>query len=196
MATSQTNSHFMKKETFYIIYTFIAFITGFVIGRQSLDSNQSIKYIKGETIEKTVEIPIPYKVEVPVQPIYLYKKADTIYNTSRAEIDTVAILNDWITSRNYKQNLFDNQYGKLSIDASIQYNKLEWLKYSFTPIQKEIATIKHKTWMPYVAISYNTLNYIGIGGGVFYHNLGIEYQFQKDFKYNDTGHSFGLKYKF
>lgn len=196
MATCQTNSIYMKKETLYIIYTLIGFIAGLIIGRQGSDSDQSIKYIKGETIEKIVEVPIPYKVEVPVQPLFLYKKADTIYNTIATEIDTTAILNDWITRKSYKQDLFDNQHGKLSVNASVQYNQLASLKYSFTPIQKEISTTKHQTWMPYVGVSYNTLNHLGIGGGLFYHNIGIEYQFQKDLRYNDTGHSFGLKYKF
>lgn len=200
MATGKTHFSFMKKETAYIIYTIIGFIGGFIggfiIGRQNSEFEQSIKYVKGETIEKTIEIPIPYRVEVSAKPIYLYKEKDTIYSTATTEIDTAAILQDWITRRSYQQDLFDNQYGKLSVDASVQYNKLASLKYSFTPLQKEITKTKYQTWMPYVAISYSTLNYIGIGGGLFYHNLGIEYQFQKDFRYNDTGHSLGLKYKF
>lgn len=186
----------MKKEIAYILYTLIGFVAGFIMGRQYSDRGESIRYVKGETIEKTVEIPVPYKVEVSAQPIYLYKKADTIYSTITPEIDTAAILNDWITRRSYKQNLFDNQHGKLSVDASIQYNQLQSLKYNFTPIQKETSIIKQQIWMPYVAISYSTLGNTSIGGGVFYHNLGIEYQFQKDFRYNDTGHSLGLRYKF
>lgn len=196
MATGKTHFSVMKKETAYIIYTIIGFLGGFIIGRKNSESEQSIRYVKGETIERTIEIPIPYRVEVSAKPIYLYKETDTIYSTTTTEIDTAAILQDWITRRSYKQNLFDNQYGKLSIDASVQYNKLASLQYSFTPLQKEITRTKLQTWMPYVAISYSTLNYMGIGGGLFYHNLGIEYQFQKDFRYNDAGHSFGLKYKF
>lgn len=184
----------MKKETLYIVYTLIGFIAGFIMGRQHINNEHSVRYVKGETIEKAVEIPIPYKVEIPAKPIYLYKKADTVFSTLVAEIDTAAILNDWITKKNYKQNLFDNQYGKLSIDASVQYNKLEFLKYNFTPIQKETATIKQPVWMPYVGISYSTLNYVGIGGGIFYHDLGIGAKYVTDF--NRKGFDFELKYKF
>lgn len=184
----------MKKETLYIIYTIIGFIAGFIIGRQSFEDEQSVRYIKGETIEKIVEIPIPYKIEIPAQPMYLYKKADTIFSSTIEEIDTAAILNDWITKKSYKQNLFDNQYGKLSIDASVQYNQLESLKYNFTPLQKEVSIIKQQTWMPYVGISYNTLNYVGIGGGIFYHNVGIGAKYVTDF--NKKGFDFELKYKF
>ena len=184
----------MKKQTLYIIYTLIGFITGFIMGRQGSEYEQSIKYIKGETIEKIVEVPTPYKIETPAQPLFLYKKTDTIYNIVTAEIDTTAILNDWITKKIYKQDLFDNQHGKLSVDASVQYNQLASLKYNFTPVQKEISTIKHQTWMPYVNVSYSTLNYVGIGGGIFYHNLGIGGKYITEF--NKKGFDFELKYKF
>lgn len=94
MATSKTDSKQMKKQTLYIIYALIGFISGFIIGRQVSQSEESIKYIKGETIEKLVEIPIPYEIEIPSKPIYLYKQSDTVFNTITTEVDTNAILND------------------------------------------------------------------------------------------------------
>lgn len=194
MATSKTDSKRMKKQTLYIIYALIGFISGFIIGRQTSQSEESIKYIKGETIEKLVEIPIPYEIEIPSKPIYLYKQSDTVFNTITTEVDTNAILNDWIIKRSYKKDLFDNQYGTLAIDASIQYNQLQSLKYEFTPIQKEISIRKEQVWMPYTSISYSTLNYIGMGGGIFYHNLGLGAKYVTDFK--QKGVEFELKYKF
>lgn len=184
----------MKKETLYVIYTLIGFISGFIIARQVSQSEPAIKYIKGETIEKIIEIPTPYKVEIPVKPIYLYKKSDTVFNNRTAEIDTNAILNDWITKRSYKKDLFDNQYGKLEVDASIQYNQLQSLQYRFTPIQKEISIKKEKIWMPYVGMSYSTLNYIGLGGGFFYHSMGLGAKYITDF--DRKGLELELKYKF
>ncbi|SHF74353.1 hypothetical protein [Dysgonomonas macrotermitis] len=44
--------------------------------------------------------------------------------------------------------------------------------------------------------SHLILDIVSVGGGFFYHNLGIEYQLQRDFRNNDTGHSLGIKYKF
>lgn len=184
----------MKKETLYVVYTLIGFVAGIIMGRQNFSGEQSVRYVKGETIERVVEIPMPYKVEVAAQPIYLYKKTDTVLNPLTAEIDTAAILNDWITKKSYQQNLFDNQHGKLSVDASIQYNKLESLKYNFTPIQKEISITKQPVWMPYVGISYSSLNYVGVGGGIFYHNIGMGARYVTDF--NRKGFDFELKYKF
>ena len=115
------------KTALYGLSILVSFIVGFIMGRQDNEPEQSVRYVKDQTIEHTIEIPIPYKVETPAKPIYLYKKADTIFNTITTEIDTFAILNDWISKRSYTQDLFDNQYGKLSIDASVQYNKLESL---------------------------------------------------------------------
>ncbi|PXV69247.1 hypothetical protein CLV62_101516 [Dysgonomonas alginatilytica] len=194
MATGKTNSIRMKKQTLYIIYTLIGFISGFIIGRQASQSEESIKYIKGETIEKVVEIPTPYKVEIPSKPIYLYKQQDTVFNTITAKVDTNAILNDWILKRSYKKELFDNQYGTLAIDASIQYNQLQSLKYNFTPVQKEISIRKERVWMPYGSMSYSTLNYIGIGGGIFYHDVGLGAKYVTDL--DKKGFEFELKYKF
>lgn len=178
----------------YSLCILVCLTVGFIIGQQYTKPEQSIKYIKGETIEKIVEVPIPYKIQIPAQPLFLYKKADTIYNTVTVAIDTTAILNDWITRKSYTEDLFDNQYGKLTIDASVQYNQLGALKYNFTPLHKEISVIKRQTWMPYVGISYSTLNHVGIGGGMFYHNLGIGAKYITDF--NKKGFDFELKYKF
>lgn len=184
----------MKKETLYIVYTIIGFVAGFIIGRQSMQTEPVVRYIKGEAIEKTVKISVPYKVETPAQPIYLYKKTDTVFTTIPPEIDTMAILNDWITRKNYQQDVFNNQYGKLSIDASVQYNKLESIKYSFIPLQKETSYIKHSIWEPYVGVSYSTVNYVGISAGIFYHDLGLEIKYMTDF--DKKGVDIGLKYKF
>lgn len=184
----------MENKKLYVIYFLIGFILGFIVGRQFSQTEQSIRYIKGETIEKVIEIPIPYKVEIPAKPIYLYKKSDTIFNAIKAEIDTNAILNDWITKRSYKQDIFDNQYGKLEVDASIQYNQLQSFKYNFIPLQKEISIRKQQAWMPYVGISYSTFNYISIGGGIFHHNIGLGAKYVTDL--NKKGLDFELKYKF
>ncbi len=182
---------------FSLLVVIIGSITvGFFIGRST---ETEIRYIKGETIRDTIrkEVLLPTKEYIPSDPIYIYKdkyivKTDTVIQV----IDSAAIINDWILQRNYSQTLFDNQNGKLNIDLSVRYNKLQSLEYSFTPIHKEINTYKAKVWQPYLSGSYSTFNYVGLGGGFFYHNLGIEYQFQKDFRSNSTGHSFGLKYKF
>lgn len=177
------------KKTISALLILLALIVGFFIGRSTIDNKTDIKYVKGETVRDWFPILTPFKVSIPSDPIYKYKENTAI-------VDTAAIIEDWITKRDYKQTLFDNNNGKLDIDFSVQYNKPFDLRYSYIPIKKVNTIYKVKTWQPFVSASYSTLNYVSVGGGIFYHNLGFEYQFQKDFRYNDTGHSFGVKYKF
>ena len=176
---------------FYIKYLIIGFIIGglvcFFIGRSTIDLKTDIKYVKGETVRDWFPILTPFKVSIPSDPIYKYKE-----NT--AVVDTAAIIEDWITKREYKQTLFDNTHGKLDIDFTVQYNKPTDLRYSYIPI-KEVNTIyKVKVWQPYASASYSTLNYVGVGLGIFYHDVGFGAKYVTDF--NKKGVEFELKYKF
>lgn len=176
------------KKTISASLIILALVVGFFIGRSTIDNKSDIKYVKGETVRDWFPILTPFKVSIPSDPIYKYKENTAI-------VDTAAIINDWIIKRDYKQTLFDNNNGKLDIDFSVQYNKPFDFGYSFTPIHKQLPP-REKVWQPYLSGSYSTLDIVGLGGGIFYHNLGFEYQYQKDFRSNSTGHSFGLKYKF
>ena len=185
---------------FSLLIVIIGSVTvGFFIGRSTIDTETEIRYVKGETVRDTIrkEVLVPTKEYIPSDPIYIYKDKLIVYtDTFTQVVDSAAIINDWILQRNYSQTLFDNQNGKLEVDLSVRYNKLQSLEYSFTPIHKVINTYKVKVWQPYVSGSYSTFNYVGLGGGFFYHNLGIEYQFQKDFRSNSTAHIFGWKNNF
>lgn len=109
--------------------------------------------------------------------------------------DTAAIIADWELKRTYKLTAFNNKtQGKLELFPVIQYNRLAALDYNFTPmIERQIKT---KVWQPFASGSYSTLGYIGVGGGIFYYDIGIEYQYQKSLGSLSDGHLFGLKYKF
>ena len=107
------------------------------------------------------------------------------------------VIADYELKRTYKLTAFDNKtQGKLDLFPVIQYNKLSALDYNFTPVIERQTIYKTKVWQPFVSASYSTLNYIGIGGGIFYHDIGIEYQYQKSLGSQSNGHLFGVKYKF
>ena len=191
---------------FYIKYLIIGLLIGFnigglvcfFIGRSTIDTKTETEYVKGKTIIDTVYIPAPYSEKKAYKDnlIPVYKKDQTGVETS--ELDTTkskdATIHDWNLERKYANLIFDNENGKLLYDITVQNNKLSDFKYTFTPIQKVIT--KEKVFQPFISADYSTLDIAGIGGGIFYHNLGFEYQYQKDFRSNSTGHSFGLKYKF
>src|SRR5699024_6114449 len=124
----------MKKWQLYIL---IFALIGVIIMMHNCrgEPETKIEYIEGERIIDSVLVPVPYAVEVPSEPEYIYK---TKYDTIR-EIDTVEILTDWTLKRKYSQTLFDNDtLGEMTIDLSVQYNQLQSIKYDFKPKQKVI----------------------------------------------------------
>lgn len=189
----------MNKTALTILAIIILMAVSFFVGRSTIEIQTDIKYIKGHTIRDTVEIPVPYEVKVPGETKYVtvYKR-DSI-GRETTEVDTLkskdATIEDWNLERKYANAVFDNENGKFSYDLSVQNNRLSSFRYTYTPVHRQLPP-KEKVWQPYVSASYSTLNIIGVGGGIFYHNLGFEYQYQRDLQYNDVGHSFGIKYKF
>lgn len=185
----------MKKATLMVLCGIVCLIIGFFIGRSSIDSEPKKEYIKGETVTGSVS---PTQFE-PIKEEKLnihYRDTGSIKYLS-IPVDTSAIIADWELKRTYKLTPFDNKtQGKLELFPVIQYNKLSALDYNFTPVIERQTIYKTKVWQPFISASYSTLNYVGIGGGMFYHDIGIEYQYQKSLGSQSNGHLFGVKYKF
>jgi len=187
------------KEYLYIISGIVlALAIGFYIGRKTDRVVTKTEYIRGETITDTLRIPYPVREEVPVY-VTLPVRRDTIYIDNiiyvRESVDTSAIIAEYIVKRTYDLNVFDNEYGKLSANLDLQYNKLQHFDYTFTPIQKVQRIEVVRTWQPFIAASYSTFNVVGVGGGIFYNQLGVEYSYQYSITDERFGHSFGLKWK-
>ncbi|MDH6354747.1 hypothetical protein M2132_001076 [Dysgonomonas sp. PH5-45] len=213
----------MKK---YTIVSIISFILGglvfFFVGRSSIDLKNEVSYIPGESTSGSVSDTqlIPVKEEKPEKPILPMKEVEIQYIDTGSvritteyiyyEVDTAAIIADYILKRSYDLVAFDNkEQGKLRLFPVVQYNKLSGIDYEFTPVYKNINTTREKVWQPFVSGSYSTLEYLGLGGGIFYHNLGFEYQYNLDLRkkpqiplqtdpYYQRGnyHWFSGKYKF
>lgn len=187
------------KLRYKIILVLIACIASFFLGRLTIKDKEIVKYVKGETVVHTVEVPKYIYETIPSKPVFKVK-TDTLYVNEKEVIvqtvDTQAIIRDYIAEREYRFNVFDNEYGKLDISEAIQYNELKRFDYSFTPIQKVITSEKSRKVIPFASTSYNTFNIVGAGVGVFYRNIGVEYKYLQDFDDYKTGHEFGIKIKF
>lgn len=185
----------MKKATLIVLSGIVCLVIGFFIGRSSIDSEPKKEYIKGETLTGSVS-PTQFEPIKEKKPNIHYRDTGSIKYLS-IPVDTPAIIADWELKRTYKLTAFDNKtQGKLELFPVIQYNKLSALDYNFTPVIERQTIYKAKVWLPFVSASYSTLNYTGIGGGIFYHNLGFEYQYQKSLGSQSNEHLFGVKYKF
>ena len=113
------------------------------------------------------------------------------------KVDTAAIIADYIASREYAPVLFDSpQLGQLSLSATIQYNRLQDLSYTYLPVHKEITRYRVPVFQPYVGASLSTFNQMSFAGGIFYKNSGFEMQHVLDLERRKKGWGIGLKYKF
>lgn len=187
-----------------IVLALLLVAIGFFIGRKT-SITESIKYVKGETVIDSVDVPYPIFVEVPKYP-ELPMLSDTVYLDSiqviYEKVDTAKIISDYTLRRTYSFNLFDDKTGKLDVMPVVQYNQLRDLTYSWTPITKVVSKAIRRKYTPFVSGGYSTNGYVVYGGGLYINDLGLEYNYNRRI-YNsgliDHGkdyHTIKLKYKF
>ncbi|MDR2810476.1 MAG: hypothetical protein LBB84_07995 [Tannerellaceae bacterium] len=166
-------------------------------GRCTTETVTKTEYIQGETISGTISNIEPVHTETPERST-LPVKIDTVFVDNiryvTQHVDTAAIIREYELKRYYSETLFNNQYGKLDVSFTSQYNKVTDLKYDFTPVTIVRTVEKERVFTPFVMASYNTLKQGGIGGGIFYHDIGVQVRFVTDFKAN--GLDVGIMYKF
>ena len=200
-----------------IAIVIVAFVVGFFLGRKTIDVEEKIEYVKGETIRDTIVINEPTFVEIPAKPKYIYKYdtivVDNIQYISE-KIDTSAIIQDYILMRTYEFNVFNSPtLGKFDVKQQIGYNKLLSFDYTFTPTTKQIAQFREPVFTPFVTMGYSSNRTILGGLGAYYRRFGVEYliniptnqieayNFNQNNKFigleqNKIYHTFKLNYKF
>ena len=201
----------------------LAILSGFLLGRHSVDINEpvtTIKYIKGEKITDSIEKPVPYLVLRPIDTasviqdcikkgIYseLFPEKTNIEYVIITKEDTSAIVQDWGTKRLYHETLFDvDTLGKCELDAEVQYNRLSLIGYTYLPIQKEITTVTNKVrfFSPFIGAGVSCAHWseekdwlLNANFGFFIkekYGVNLQYNRSLDYKTNYLGAS--LIYKF
>ena len=164
-----------------IAIVIVAFVVGFFLGRKTIDVEEKIEYVKGETIRDTIVINEPTFVEIPAKPKYIYKHdtivVDNIQYISE-KVDTSAIIQDYILMRTYQFNVFDSPtLGKFDVKQQIGYNKLLSFDYTFTPITKQVTQFGEPVLTPFITMGYSSNSTVSVGLGGYYRHLGLEYLF-------------------
>ena len=182
----------MKK--ILIICCVACLVIGFFLGRNYTEVKETVRYVEGKTIRDTI---VNWKSDTVYQAgeiRYKYQyKTDTVYMDVPVvdrEATIAATVEDWNRTREYRKTLFDNENGRFSLDLKVQYNELQKLSYSFTPMYKETTIVKKRVFVPFVSASILNFNSVSVGGGFFYHNLGFRTEWAS------TGLNFGVMYKF
>ena len=162
-----------------IAIVIIAFIVGFFLGRKTIDVEEKVTFVKGETIRDTIVISQPTFVEIPSKPKYIYKYdtivVDNIQYISE-KVDTSAIIQDYILMRTYEFKVFNSDtLGKFDVKQKIGYNQLLSFDYTFTPITKQVTRFREPVFTPFVTVGYSTNRTVLGGLGAYYRRLGVEY---------------------
>ena len=162
-----------------IAIVIVAFVVGFFLGRKTIDVEEKIEYVKGETTHDTIVISQPTFVEIPAKPKYIYKYdtivVDNIQYISE-KVDTSAIIQDYILMRTYEFNVFNSPtLGKFYVKQQVGYNKLLSFDYTFTPITKQVTQYREPVFTPFITMGYSTNRTVLGGLGAYYRRLGVEY---------------------
>jgi hypothetical protein len=193
----------MKNWKLLLIAGMVLLAIGFFAGRQTSDVKIKTVAVKGKTVTDTIysQQLSPDHSEIPDNPNYPVKhdtvrvkiKGDSIVKFIFSKVDTAKIIQNYITKNSYQKLLFDNDNGKLVVGAEVQYNLLQKLDCSFTPIHKETTIEKKRVLTPFVLGSYNS-GYFGAGVGIYYYDVGVSVKYLNNFK--TTGYEIGGYYKF
>ncbi len=182
----------MKKNL--IICSVACLVIGFFLGRWPTEVNEIVRYVEGKTIRDTITRFVPDTVYLTGKLKYKYVYiSDTIYKDIPVidrEESIAETVRDWNRTREYNRLLFDNEFGKLSIDFVTQYNELQKLSYSFTPVYREKMIVKKRVFEPFVSVSCIQFSFFSMGGGFFYRDVGFRIE------YAVNGLNFGIMYKF
>jgi hypothetical protein len=186
----------IKTTLIYVACLVAGLGTGFFAGRKTITEVVKTEQVKGEPVWGSVVIK-PVRVEMPDIPM-LPVKSDTVYRDSVQyivqSVDTAAIIREYELKRYYAATLFDNQYGKLDVSLNTQYNRLNGLTYNFEPLYTVKTVEKKRVWIPFVSASYSTPHGVGVGGGIFYNDIGLQIEYVTGFE--AKGFNIGLLYKF
>lgn len=179
----------MKRQ---LIIAVISLVVGLYVGRLTTNV-ENTEYVRqkpesGTALRTIVEEVKPLKPTLPVR--------DTVYldNIVVQVVDSARIIEEYQLLRKYSDLLFDNEYGTLTLNSEVQYNKRNALSYEFVPIQKVTTIQKKDVFTPYVRTSYSSFGIVGVGAGAYYHDLGIDFQYQRN-RYA-SGYEIGVNYKF
>ena len=191
-----------------IAIVIVVFAVGFFLGRKTIDVEEKIEHVKGETIHDTIVISQPTFVEIPAKPKYIYKYDTTFVDDIRyisEKVDTSAIIQDYILMRTHEYNVFNSPtLGKFDVKQKIGYNKLLSFDYTFTPITKQVTQFREPLFTPFVTMGYSSNRTVLGGLGAYYKRLGVEYLINiptsqievYNFNQNKIYHTFKLNYKF
>lgn len=187
----------MNKRVIKLTVFSLLMILCFLAGRYTKKQSVVSKFVKGRTVTDSVMVPAPFEIHDTITLAEAYNKifpdkstSDTLRFESvvMTKQDTTKVLSDWQLKREYKLNIFSNDtLGTLTVNSTVQYNRMQHIDYSYTPIIKEIITKEPKI-TPFVGGGVSNVGY-NLTLGAFYKSQGVQLGYLQDIK-NSKGITF------
>ena len=175
-----------------ILIIIISWYVGFKMGSNYSKGKTKIEYIVGKPVNDTVYVDstmVEEEIDVNEPPFII--KYDTITKEvyKYIEVDTSKIISEYMTKKKYTINLFNNDsLGRLDIFPELQANTLIKVPYQYIPIAKVVTKYRENKYIPLVYTSYNTDNYVGVGGAIIKNKVGLGYKYNKNFSTKNDYH--------
>ena len=137
-------------------------------------------------------IPLPYKVEIPIYPVY------PISPTSPFEIDTQAIITDYLTKKSYKIPYTDS-LADITVDMSISENKLQDIEFQYKFAQTNTVITNTQIFTPKwnIALGLSGTYHINTQKAGINFNAGIDYKKNRFLiGYDPFNNAIGLGYQY
>jgi hypothetical protein len=181
-----------------IVVGIVCLGAGFFAGRKTSPekfyTTEKVRMIKGETVHDTVEVLIPYFTGYTDTVMYSQTVEKPVFVSDTSLLKEIWA--DYFLTGKYNLDFSSDSTGVFVVDLTVNRNRVVAASAVLQPYIKVIERVEKRTLIPFASFNYSTLDIVGVGGGVFYHDLGVEYQFQKQYVTGITGHCFSLKYKF
>ncbi len=167
----------MSKFGLCVLFLIVGLAIGLYFGRCHVTEKTVVEYKEMPTVSISVT-PDPVHYSIPELPMWIIIED---------RIDTAAILNDWITKREYKGLVGNDTVGHVQWSAVVQYNQLPLFNLDFTPVQRMVTTTVERKLASFVFIGFNSAGYGSAEAGVFLGKWGVAAEIGTDFK----GKSYG-----
>lgn len=187
----------MKKYIVYFIVACVLSLLGFYAGYKSVKLPEPIiktevKYVKGETVHDSITIVKPVIIKPDTLDILAFCIESGLVPKDTVTVhDTVTLMiQDWASKKHYQQTLWDNDTtGTCTINMDLQYNTLQNLTYTYTPIITNTLTTeiikKERIFQPIIGAGLTTNNnYLLSLGALYRERFGIMALYQHPFTGN------------
>lgn len=181
----------MKRREVIVVATLMlaSAVSGFFVGRGRTCVDTRVEYVYLPEIQGTVKTLEPVRTTFKDVDIRAYLRVpDTV------RVDSAAIIREFFAEKEYDIEVFDNDTtGRLTLNAGVSENEMQWLDWRFTPIQKTISVRKPGK---FVLAGYDFIgNSAHFGVGKWHGNSGFYGQSYYNFSRKSVGFGFGIALK-